>query len=64
MLKANATEIPLQECIDQVKKAYGDTNIAGLKEGITDDILCAKDKINNADTCEGLKKIFKSLFNE
>ena len=58
MLKANASEIPLLECIDQVKKVYGDKNIAGLKNGITENILCAKDKVNKSDTCEGFNFFF------
>ena len=52
-MKANAQETDLNECRKQYRKVYPRTNIVGLNNGITDDILCAKDKINNADTCEG-----------
>lgn len=55
-MKAHAQETDLNDCRRLYRNVYGRTNVKGLNKGITDNIICAKDKINNADTCEGLSK--------
>lgn len=54
LLKAEVEEIPLNECRHNYTEIYGDSrNIIGLREGITDQLLCAKNRKRHADTCKG-----------
>lgn len=66
-MKAEITEVPLQECRDIYEDAYGDVKVKGIEDGITDGILCAKNSSSNVDTCQGdsgsgINFIFKNTY--
>lgn len=52
-MKANITEVPLQECRDIYEDAYGEVEVTGIEDGITDEIMCARNSSTYADTCQG-----------
>jgi hypothetical protein len=61
MMNAEVEEIPLAECRENYSIAYKGGNVRGLSSGITETLLCAKNRRKHADTCKGMN-LFEELF--
>jgi secreted trypsin-like serine protease len=53
ILKGEVEEIPLDECRLDYKDKFRANMIAALPDGITDGLLCAKNRNKTVDTCRG-----------
>lgn len=53
LMKAEISEVPLEECRHIYDRAYEGVEIKGIEDGITDRLLCAKNTTSSADTCQG-----------
>lgn len=52
-MKAEVAEIPFSQCYDIFKENLGGGTIKGLRNGMTTDLLCARNLTQHADTCQG-----------
>lgn len=59
LLHATVTEVPIEECQKIYDKTYGSATLVNpsFDQGVTNDIICARNESTNADTCQGRFKL-------
>lgn len=58
LLHATVREVPLNKCVEIFDKLYENVRIKSFDQGVTSELICARNVDTQADTCQGTFELF------